>query len=215
MSYTYSDDGTLKFIDGTFSDITVNSSQDALEALNELKNEVGFNDVFEELELDYQETSEDLTYYRFNQMYEDIPVLNQNVIVGVDNDGNVLSFSGYFVDDIGIDTTPALNLEQVEEIINNNLGENSNIVSNDLYIWDDYDNQYLVYVAIGYSDTKVVQLIIDANSGEILAETSILENAQVYSYTGVGMDDKTYTINLEEEYDYLLLKNRYSFFYSF
>ena len=212
LSYTYSDDGTLKFIDGTFSDITVNSSQDALEALNELKNEVGFNDVFEELELDYQETSEDLTYYRFNQMYEDIPVLNQNVIVSVDNDGNVLSFSGYFVDDIGIDTTPALNLEQVEEIINNNLGENPNIVSNDLYIWDDYDNQYLVYVAIGYSDTKVVQLIIDANSGEILAETSILENAQVYSYTGVGMDDKTYTINLEEEYDYLLLKNRYSFF---
>ena len=68
LSYTYSDDGTLKFIDGTFSDITVNSSQDALEALNELKNEVGFNDVFEELELDYQETSEDLTYYRFNQM---------------------------------------------------------------------------------------------------------------------------------------------------
>lgn len=215
VSYSYTDTNILKFIDGKFSDNLVKDSDDALRALESIKYKIGCKDIDKELRLNQEEKSENITYYKFDQIYNEIPVLYQNIIISVDKDNNILSYSGYFIPNIDIDTKPVKNKQEIEEIIKEYLGINSTIVSNELNIWADYENQDLVYVVIGYSDTKAVEIIVDANTGEILSETSVFDYASTYSYTGKGMDDNTYTINLEEYEVYadaLLGAKKYRFY---
>jgi len=213
ISYTYSDNNNVKFIDGNFSDIKIKSSDDVLKALESIKDKIGFSDIKNELVLNSEEVSEEITYYKFNQVYKSLNVFNQNIIIAVDKDNNIISYSGYYIPNIDIDINPQKTKEDIEEIAKQNLGENPNIISNDLMVWASYDSQSLVYIINGYSDTKAVQLIIDSHTGEILAESNFFDFANTYSYTGTGIDNKTYTINLEEYFDVLLgSEKRYNFY---
>lgn len=201
ISYSYSDGNIPKFIDGTFSSITINSSDDVLKALEDIREEMKFNDITKELKLSSEEKYENVTYYKFNQFYNDVPVYKQNLIVMVNEQGKIIGLSGYYIPNINISVTPEKTTDEIEKIIKDYLGNNSNIISNKLYVWAGYKSQSLVYVAVGISDTKAVELIVDANSGEVLSESSIFNYSNIYSYTGKGLDNKTYTINLEKFQD--------------
>ncbi|MCI8446680.1 MAG: zinc-ribbon domain-containing protein, partial [Bacilli bacterium] len=69
ISYSYSEGNIPKFIDGSFSSDTINSSEDVLKVLENIKDEMKFKDVSEELKLISEETNEDMTYYKFEQIY--------------------------------------------------------------------------------------------------------------------------------------------------
>lgn len=212
ISYSYSEGNIPKFIDGEFSSITINSSDDVLKALEDIKDEMKFKDISKELKLFSEEKYENITYYKFSQIYNDIPVYNQNLIVMVNDQGKIIGFSGYYIPDINISVKPEKTIDEIENIIKNNFGKNSNILSNELYIWAGYEKKSLVYVSVVISDKKAVELIIDAKSGEVLSETSIFDYSNTYSYTGMGLDNKSYTINLEEYSDLLSGgKTRYKF----
>lgn len=212
ISYSYNKDDKIKFIDGKFSDKLINSLDDVYEALESIKDEIGFKDIKKELKFVREGKSEDITYYKFNQVYKGISVLYQNIVVSVAKDRKVLSYSGYFIPDINVDVTPKKTKEEIDEIIKNTLGENSTIISNDLNIYGSYNEQKLVYYACGYSNNDALQLIIDANTGEILSKSSAIYYLKTHSYTGTGIDDKVYTINLEEYDDFSNgTKKRYRF----
>ncbi len=211
ISYTYDSLGNTKFIDGTFSTKVVKSTEDVKSALNEIKDKIGIKDVDKELKLDYEETSEDITFYRFNQVYNDIEVLDKNIIVSVDSSGTITSYSGYLESDINIDTTPKLEEAKIEEIAKNELGEEAKIIDKKLYIKAS-ENDNLIYLVNGYSKTKALKLEIDANSGEIISTSPLLDAATNYEYSGEGLNGKTYKINLEEYYDIDELKTKYRFY---
>ncbi len=212
ITYTYNDNNIPKFINGSFSTKKVNNKDEVLNALNDIKELLKINDPTKELLLDYQETDNEITYYRFNQIYNNIPVLNQNIIVSVDKNGNILSYSGYYIPDININISPKLTKNNINDIFLNEMGNDSKVLNNNLYIWDNNGSQDLVYVINGYSNSKIAEYIIEANTGEILSENDAINSANVYSYTGVGMDNKSYTINLEEFYDIGRFKPRYKFY---
>lgn len=213
ISYSYSEGNIPKFIDGSFSSDTINSSKDVLKALENIKDEMKFKDVSKELKLSSEETNEDMTYYKFEQIYNNVPVYKQNIIVMVDIQGKINGLSGYYIPNIDVDVNPKKSKEDIETKIKNILGENSVIMSNELYVWAEYESQSLIYVVKGYSSTNAAEFIVDANTGEIITETSVFDHSSTYSYTGTGMDNKSYTINLEEYFDLLGgAKNRYNFY---
>ena len=213
ISYSYSEGNIPKFIDGNFSDKKIKSSSDVLTALEDIKSEMKFNDISKELKLVSNEVNDDYTYYKYNQIYNDIPIYKQNIIVTVDKEGNISSLSGYYIPNINIKTIPNKSEKEIKEIVNNDLGKNPHIESIELNILADYDDQKLIYDVVGYSDVKVQEYLIDANTGDILDSISMYNNYNTYSYTGLGMDNKTYTINLEENFDEVNgIKNRYNFY---
>ena len=213
ISYSYSEGNIPKFIDGSFNSDIVNSSSDVLKALESIKDEMKFKDISKELKLSSTETSEDVTYYKFDQIYRNVPVYKQNIIVMVDKQGKITGLSGYYIPNIDINVTPTKSKEDVESVIKEKLGENPNIISNELYVWAEYESQSLIYVVKGYSNTNAAEFIVDANTGEIITEISVFDYSNTYSYTGTGMDNKTYTINLEEYFDLLGgSKTRYRFY---
>ena len=140
ISYSYSEGNVPKFIDGSFSSDTINSSKDVLKALESIKDEMNFKDISKELKLSSEETSDDITYYKFEQIYNDVPVYKQNIIVMVDKQGKINGLSGYYIPNIDIQVTPQKTKEDIEIIIKNTLGENTNIMSNKLYVWAEYEN---------------------------------------------------------------------------
>ncbi len=213
ISYSYSEGNIPKFIDGSFSSDTINSSEDVLKVLENIKDEMKFKDVSEELKLISEETNEDMTYYKFEQIYNNVPVYKQNIIVIVDKHGKINGLSGYYIPNIDVDVNPKTSKEDIETKIKNILGEDPVIMSNELYVWAEYESQSLIYVVKGYSSTNADEFIVDANTGEIITETSVFDYSSTYSYTGTGMDNKSYTINLEEYFDLLGgAKNRYNFY---
>ena len=194
------------FIDGSFSNRLVKSSKDALLALNDIKDKMGIQDAIKEFVLEREEKSENITYYRFKQVYNKISVYNQKIIVSVDQNKKILGMSGYYIPNIDIDITAKLDKEKAEKIAITNLGENAKIVSNELSIFVQ-DSQKLIYVVNGYSNSKASEILIDANSGDILDEVDLISDI---SYTGKGMDDIEYTIDLEKFKD--VYKDRYHFY---
>ncbi len=213
ISYTYAENNIPKFIDGSYSTDKITSSSDVLKSLENIKDEMKFSDISKELKLASEETSENITYYRFNQIYKDIPVYNQNIIVAVDKNGSIISLSGYYIPNINIDVNPKKTDEEINKIVSDDIGENSKIISSQLNIMASNNSQRLVFVVDASSNTNALEYLIDASSGKILSKVDVFESASNYSYTGLGLNNKTYTINLEEYFDLTLgAKNKYKFY---
>lgn len=210
QTITYASNGIPKFISGIFSNQKVESSQDALHSLEDIKEDLQLHNIEEEFVLESEEKVGEFTYYRFNQMYKGIPVFNQNVIVGVKN-SNVTSFSGYYIPNVNVDINPKVQKEEIEEFIKENLNQEINILKNELMVWAKEEKNILVYVIEVITKEEAFEFVIDANTKELLSKTEKMDYANTYSYTGEGMDGVTYTINLEEFYDLSYLRNRYRF----
>jgi bacillolysin len=213
ISYSYDDKNNLKFIDGKFSNINVSDSNDVLTAIDLIKDKIGINDTSKELKLFSNEESNNITFYKYHQFYNDINVIYQDVVVSVDNKGNILSYSGYYLPDINIDTVPQKSSEDINTIALQYLGSNSKIVSNDLCIWAYNNVPTLSYHITGYSDNNALDIMIDANSGKILSKGSLFESDTNFQYNGVGLDETEYTINLDEYEDLSKSNNKLYKFY--
>lgn len=190
-----------KFINGRFSEKTVHTSHEALEALNDLKEEFGFSDIYQEFVLDSKEVSESITYYRFNQVYQGIPVLNQNIIIRVDKDHHVIGFSSYYVPNVKVSMDKTISEEQLESIISSVFGSKNTIKRKEIAILARTSKSQLIYVLEGYSDTEALEVIIDAHTGNIISKINSLSYARPYSYTGEGIDGINYAITLQQECD--------------
>lgn len=201
ISVVKADNGIVKFIDGTFTDVIVSSESDAYKALDSLKDELKFNNVKEEFNVVSTESSEKITYYKFQQVYKDVEVYANNLIISVDKSGKVLNMSGYYLPNISVDVNAKKSKEEIEEIAKAYLGENASILESELSILADDSNQRLIYIVSGYSDTSSLEMFIDANDGEVVSSTSLFESVTTYSYTGKGLDNEDHTINLSKIFD--------------
>lgn len=207
----YNDKGQLRFLNATFSDEKINDEQDVLKALENIKEETGLQNPSQELLLTSKETVNEITYYRFQQVYNGLKVIDQNVIVSVSKDKQILGYTGNFLSDIKVDTTPKKSQEEIKEIAINYLGNEAKVYANDLAIWADSSASSLIYQVVVYNDAKALELLMDANNGNILEENDLL-NMNAFSYTDTGIDNKSYTISLESYYDDILLQNCYRFY---
>lgn len=200
VSYNY-DDESLTFVDGKFSDKTVKSSEEALEALGDLKDKIGFKNVKEEFKQLREDSDNFSNYYRFSQIYKDVIVYNSEIIIATDKNGLVTSFSGHYEQIENISVTPKISKDDIAKIVMTYLSDETKIEDSVLCIFN-YDSvNYLAYKIIGITKDKATELIIDANNGEIIHENNLFSYSENYPYTGEGLDGKVFTINLEKYLD--------------
>ncbi len=209
LSITYSETGIPKFIDGTYTKEKIKNSNEALMSLNTIKEEMHFNDVEEEFELISEEINDNITYYKFCQKYKNIKVLNYELIISIDKNGNVLSLSGYYLPNIDIDINQKITTEEAEEIVKQDLGDTTEIISNELFIYNNEENQRLIYQVDASNNDEIKEYIIDANTKEIIFTIDLMEYAS-YEYTGEGLNG-TETISIEEYQELMPFKTRYRF----
>ncbi len=209
INISYSEKGIPKFIDGSYTNKKVTNSKEALKSLNELKMQMKFKNAEEEFSLLTEETISNITYYKFKQIFKEIPVFNHNLIISTDSNGNILSLSGYYLPDIELDVVPKIPKEKAEQNVKNILGDQTKIQETVLNIIDLDNKIKLVYIIKAYNENEYKEFIVDANNGEIIINTELLESAS-YEYTGEGLKGKE-TILIEEYQELMPFKIRYRF----
>ena len=202
IAYHYEDD-VPKFITGSFSNKKVKTENDAKKVLEDLLKIEDKSDI----KLTNKNENEGITYYKFNQTYQEIPVYNQNIILSVDSSYNVLGYSGYYIPNVSVDVNNKISKDEVEAIVKESLGQNAQIVNNELNILSEDNTSKLVYVIDGYSDNDMKEYIINAEDGEILNEIVPIDYVEM---TLEGMDDKKCTIDIE---NYDIMGEQYYKFY--
>ncbi|MCV7220853.1 Ig-like domain-containing protein [Mycolicibacterium elephantis] len=109
------DDGTVRVIDGTFTDDVVRNSADAAQALNRIAELLGATEGFADaadirVETVRQPTQDGAfteVVYRLEQSVNGVPVLGSEAILVTDGSGTVLGvFSSYNDRVLSVDTTP-------------------------------------------------------------------------------------------------------------
>lgn len=209
LSITYSETGIPKFIDGPYTKNKIKNSNEALSSLNTLKEEMHFKDVEKEFELISEETNDNITYYKFSQNYEHIRVMNHELIISVDKEGNVLSLSGYYLPNIDIDINSKITKEEAEEIVKQDLGDTTEIISNELFIYNNEEKPRLIYQVDVSNNAEIKEYIVDANTKEVIFTIDLMESAS-YEYTGEGLNGIE-TISIEEYQELMPFKTRYRF----
>lgn len=197
LSVVKDDNGNVKFISGNITDQKVKNESDAYKVLDSLKDEFKFKDAKKEFSVQDISTSENITFYRFKQKYNNIDVYGSDLILSADATGKVLSVNGYYQQNINIDTTTSKSKEEIESIVKTALGEGAEILSLNQAIYADSTSQDLVYLVTGYSNDKANEYIVNAKTGEIILEAETMNYAKAYEYTGEGLNGPE-TITIEE-----------------
>lgn len=187
-----------KFISGEITETEIENDKNVYDVLTELKSLFKFNDPEKEFNIKSIEKNNGMTYYRLEQIYNGIKVYNQNLIISVNKYDKVKTITGEYLPNIEVDVEKKLSKDEIENNLKNSSSSEVQIVTNEEMIY----NNKLVYVVEGLYNDKLEELIIDANTGDIIKETSLI-NSATYSYTGTGIDDIKYTINLDSEKEIL------------
>lgn len=189
LSVYLNDYGYINDIEGNYSDMIVESPEEALLSINYIKKLMGCNSPEEELKFISMNKDNYGSAYRFMQVYNGIEVYGSSIVVATDNNGNITSFHSSFVGDMSLDMTPAITQARVDEIVNSSdmhatEKKKMNIYSLDtepILVWnvETYDNQ-----------GKKYNIIINAIDGnEIMRNMLSIEENGFGTTTGSGEDD--------------------------
>ncbi|SEM81361.1 M4 family metallopeptidase [Lihuaxuella thermophila] len=148
-----------------------------------------------------------MTHYRVQEVYHGIPVYGSDQTVHTDRDGNVTSFFGTVIPDLGakkIQTTAKIGKEQAVQIVRKDLeaqpGNISRLASDPdtgLYIYPHQGNYYLAYhvkVSVIQPEPGYWHYFINAVNGEVIRKYNT-----VHQLTGSGRgvlgDRKTFEVD--------------------
>lgn len=194
----FDENGIPKFIDGTFTERIVKDSESVLLALDDIKDLMKINDVNKEFEVLNVSNSENITFYKLQQKYNGIDVYGEQLIIAVDNDGNVLSLSGEYIPNITVDSKNELNDEEIMDKLIAKYGADIEIISKEKVIYVSDSINFVAYDTTVSTKTNILKIIIDATTGDFLNKYSVV-NSEKYDFTSVGIDGKTYTVNINKE----------------
>ena len=169
--------GIPKYIDGQFTDMVVNDEASAFDALNTLKDDLKFNDVRKEFDLESTSKSENVIYYRFHQKVEDVLVYGINLIISVDKNGKVLGMNGYYIPNINVDVNNKKSKDELEGIVKDELGGTSEIIKSEKYIYADSNSAKVIYVIDCVGENGGYTYFIDANDGTIINKVELFETS--------------------------------------
>nr|WP_255496825.1 MULTISPECIES: tandem-95 repeat protein [unclassified Mycolicibacterium] len=121
VAVSENNDGTIRVIDGTFSDDTVASNADAAALINKLGAVLGADGAFATaVNIVAQSTGAgvDETFYRLSQEVNGVRVVGSQVILVTDGAGTATSLFSYYVKGIqNVNTTADIGLEQAVAVV--------------------------------------------------------------------------------------------------
>lgn len=185
-------------LEGKYTEIEILDEESAILAAADALNQLGLDSVAEELTVNSITTSDGYTYYRLQQRYQGIPVYGRTVVVIAKEDGEAAAFSSNAIEvEDKIDDINYLNQEEImdnikEYLINNGTAKDEasvriNDLSNEnLFIYPYQDTAQYIYkvqVYLNNSPLSFNSLLVNANTGEVIAEeTSVYEDSSVECY---------------------------------
>lgn len=168
--------GYLENIYGTYSNVKVNSCKTALASLYNIKSIMKINDPYEELRLLSVYRDEVGCIYRFEQIYKDLPVLDNQVYISVDENGKVDCLSSSY---IPVSNNPATSpkigiAEAVKQAGSAGCGKVSQDSEIELCIFNEDGTGRLVWF-LYCEDEKWngYEVLVDAKTGEVVQTTKV------------------------------------------
>lgn len=206
------EDNTCKYIDGSFTDMKVQSEEEAIKSVDSVKELMNIENPEVNLSVDETNKSDKLVSYKLQQKYNGVDVYGRQVIVATDKEGNTTSIGGNYLDDINIDTTPTISEDEVKTKLKEKYGEKSAVTVKGLTI---YTINNVEPVLCWNTEVKneeegeltYLKVFVNASNGEIVAKESLIQVGNVETKV-TDLNDKERTINVYE----LSKKEKYNIF---
>ncbi len=199
-------------LDEGFSDLVVEDEATAIKCVEPIVKNIGVSDVEKELNVKSTSTVNGNTYYRMEQLYNDIPVYASMVTLCVDSRGKSLAFVTN-INEVKLETTePKIQIGEISDFLKDNLGtENislAEVSEKNLVVYRDKETgedllAYSVEVSMDYNINKV---LVDANNGNILEvapflyqdETTVFSSDYSNNAKGWKTEDGKYQLYNDE-----------------
>ena len=165
-----------------FTSERVTNEHEAREVIEDISEELGIDDVGEELVNCEESEALGNHYWRFSQSYEGIPVYGRDVIVGADGDGVPLFLSSNFLDVGDVPTTPALSGEEAEEAVGPDAVYGGTVV----YSLGEVESCLAWQVVVPMDDGVSISFV-DSSTGEVVGSEPLMIEETVTA-TSMDMD---------------------------
>jgi Zn-dependent metalloprotease len=109
--------GIPRFIDGKFSTIKIISPEDALNSLGSVKSLLKMDDPTNEFHCIRIDSDEISNIFIMQQIYKCVEVLNKQLVVVTNKDGEPISLSGEYAPGLSLDVTPLLQENMARKIL--------------------------------------------------------------------------------------------------
>ena len=188
--------GDFQQLRGNF-DRKITSQEDALQFIADYSEKITIRDPFIELSFIEEQEYNGIRYYKFQQIYQGIPVYGNQLIVTVNRDGMARTVTGTYTP-LNISTDVSVSKEEAEEAAKEYLGGEAIIISSALTVVPHTESGYpkLAYDIHVISTEKAAELFIDAANCVIFDENKLYSEAM--EAVDVNVDDSVYHVELDE-----------------
>ena len=188
-------------IAGNYTDFKVRNTNEAISALEEVKDVLGIEDPKEE----YKESNKieflENKIYRLQQYYKGIEVSGRQMVITTDTNGNIKTVSGDYEKITELDVNPTIDKESAINKVTAKYGDNIKVNSSDLII-DFIENiPTLCYIISAYGNFSGLDgisyyFIINAKTGEIVKQVEDADyTATEASGIGTNGENLKFTTN--------------------
>jgi uncharacterized repeat protein (TIGR02543 family) len=180
------------FMSGCFSDIVIESPEEAILSIYSIKTAMQMNDPKSELTWDNTISDEYGATYMFRQMYNGIPVYGREISVSTDAYGKTSSLSSGYKPNISVDTNPQISEAEAGVAAANYIGGTVSATSSGLTIYslDGIEPTLAWNILVEGEDidenTVSYNVIVNAVSGEAINKYSNIFNLNVYETDALG-----------------------------
>jgi len=197
--YAEEDGETVSYISGKYSNQKIETFRDAENAVRGIGMLLGLQED-DSFGAYIRNTDEIHSTYRFKQFYKGIEVLGHGLIVGTDGEGNTTHLISYFRKNLDMGIEPAISREQADVILAGRYG-GCEIRQNELVIAEHEEKYILAWHSFVDWEGDVLDVLMDAETGVILSETSCSmedQAVQISAASGSIAAEGTYTKRLGE-----------------
>ena len=125
VKIVYEEDSEIPtLIAGKYTEFKVNSGNEAIRALEEVKDVIGIQNPKEEYKVSNEIEILNSNVYRMQQYYKGIQVLGRQMVMATDKEGNIKTLSGDYVKIENLDVTPSINQNGAISVITGKYGTN-------------------------------------------------------------------------------------------
>ena len=186
-----------KYISGEFTDRKIVDKQSALESINDIKELLDLQSAKDEFYVKNVYSLDNVKYYELQQKSYGLDVLGGELTISVDNDGNVLALNGNYIPNISLKNNVLSSTSALDNLLKGTYGEEIDYDYTKKIV--NIDNRFIaIYLITLETANDVLEVWVDAVENKIILEESLIKYAN-YTYTGTGLENKTYTINITEK----------------
>ena len=178
---------TLNNISGQYSDVKITDFQTAKESIEDVKEEIKIKSVSDELEETQNNSNETFNTYNFKQVYNGLEVIDGDLLVYADKEGNAKGIINKYKEISELNTTPKNTQESLKEVVKSEIKktyENEvEIKDGKLVIYPIEDKYILAYkyeLDLGLDDVNTIIYVSDETK-EILNIVNPIYGVENYS----------------------------------